>query len=199
MTRYIDLLRERGARRLWIFRTLMATSRTWLSPEHIAALNQIELDFQNATGVMNAYRTYMKNLATPFQSEDNDRIAHERQSMRTKVLSEMAKTLGIRVEQLDIFEGGYVPQGHVDIERQQAAIRRLLSEIADGKRSLPIEVRTSGLPQQLHANEVTSRSRRLRHIDDEVQAERGEGSLHPLHSGRVTQVEHASDLREVPV
>jgi hypothetical protein len=153
MTRYIDHLRERSARRLWIFRTLMATRRTWLSPEHIAALNQVELDFQNATGVMNAYRTYMKNLATPFQPEDNDRVAHERQSMRTKVLSEMAKTLGIRVEQLDIFEGGYVPQGHVDIERQQAAIRRLLSEIADGKRSLPIEVRSGGSPQMLMETE----------------------------------------------
>jgi hypothetical protein len=94
MTRYIDQLRERGARRLWIFRTLMATRRTWLSPEHIAALNQIELDFQNATGVMNAYRMYMRHLATPFEPKDEDRVAHERQSMRTKILSAMAKTLG---------------------------------------------------------------------------------------------------------
>jgi hypothetical protein len=147
MTRYIDQLRERGARRLWIFRTLMATRRTWLSPEHIAALNQIELDFQNATGVMNAYRMYMRHLATPFEPKDEDRVAHEPQSMRTKILSAMAKTLGIRVEQMDIFEGGYVPQGHVNIEREQTAIRKLLSEIADGKRSLPIEVHPAGLQQ----------------------------------------------------
>jgi hypothetical protein len=124
----------------------MATRRSWLSPEHIAALNQIELDFQHAGGVMSAYRTYMKHLATIFDLKDNDRIGHERQSMRTKILSEMAKTLGIRVEQMDIFEGGYVPQGHIDIEREQAAIRRLLSEIADGKRALPIEIRTAELP-----------------------------------------------------
>jgi hypothetical protein len=125
----------------------MATRRTWLSPEHIAALNQIELDFQNATGVMNAYRMYMRHLATPFEPKDEDRVAHERQSMRTKILSAMAKTLGIRVEQMDIFEGGYVPQGHVNIEREQTAIRKLLSEIADGKRSLPIEVHPAGLQQ----------------------------------------------------
>jgi hypothetical protein len=124
----------------------MATRRTFLSPEHIAALNQIELDFQNAPGVMNAYRNYMRHLATPFEPKDNDRVARERQSMRTKILSEMAKTLGIRVEQLDIFEGGYIPQGYIDTEREQAAIRRLLSEIADGKRRLPIEVRTDEIP-----------------------------------------------------
>jgi len=102
ITRYIDQLRERSSRRLWIFGTLMATRRTLVSPEHIAALNQIELDFQSDTGVMNAYRIYMKHLATPFDPKDNDRVARERQSMRTKILSEMAKTLRIRVEQLDI-------------------------------------------------------------------------------------------------
>lgn len=125
----------------------MATRRSWLSPEHISALNQIELDFQKDTEVMTAYRMYMRHLNTPFEPRDNDRIAHERQSLRTKILSEMAKSLGIRVEQLDIFEGGYVPQGHIDIEREQAAIRRLLSEISDGKRALPIEVRDGDLPR----------------------------------------------------
>ena len=143
----------------------MATRRTLVSPEHIAALNQIELDFQSDTGVMNAYRIYMKHLATPFDPKDNDRVARERQSMRTKILSEMAKTLRIRVEQLDI-RGRLCPQGHVDIEREQAAIRKLLSEIADGKRSLPIEVRTSELPQQPHENGVIESLTPLCHVDD---------------------------------
>ena len=91
---------------------------------------------------MAAYKNYMRQLAIPFEPKDTERVTHDRQSLRTKLLSEMARSLGFRVEQLDIFEGGYVPQGHVDIEREQAAIRRLLTEIADGKRSLPIEIRT---------------------------------------------------------
>ncbi len=147
VTRYVDRLREKTARRLSIFRTLMATRRAALSPEHIAALNQVELDFAKDTGVMVAYRNYMRHLSTPFDAKDNDRVAHERQSLRTKILSEMAKSLHIRVEQLDIFEGGYIPQGHIDIEREQTAIRRLLTEIADGKRSFPIEIRAGELPE----------------------------------------------------
>jgi len=142
MTRYIDNLREKRGRRLAIFRTLMATRRSFLSADHIAALNQIELDFQHDSTVMTAYRNYMRQLGTTFDPKDNDRVTQERQSLRTKILSEMAKTLRIHVEQLDIFEGGYIPQGHVDIEQQQAAIRRLFTEIADGKRALPIEVLT---------------------------------------------------------
>ena len=147
MTRYVDRQRDKGTRRLAVFRTLMATRRSYLSLEHISALNQVELEFQKDREVMNAYRRYMGHLSTLFDPKDNDRIARERQSLRTKILSEMAKSLGIHVEQLDIFEGGYVPQGHVDIEREQATIRRLLTEIADGKRSLPIEIRTGVLPQ----------------------------------------------------
>jgi hypothetical protein len=146
VTRYVDRLREKNARRLSIFRTLMATRRTFLSLEHIAALNQIELDFQKDIPVIAAYKNLMIRLNTPFDRTDIDRGTRESQSLRTKLLSEMAKSLGIRVEQLDIFEGGYVPQGHVDIEREQAAIRRLLTEIADGKRSLPIEIRAGELP-----------------------------------------------------
>jgi len=125
----------------------MATRRSFLSLDHISALNQIELDFQKDKAVMDVYATYMKHLGTPFDPKDNDRIARERQSLRTKMLSEMAKALRIHVEQLDIFEGGYVPQRHVDIETEQAAIRHLLVELVEGKRPLPIEIRGGSLPQ----------------------------------------------------
>lgn len=145
VTRYVDWLRERKARRLSIFRALMATRRATLSVEHITALNQIELDFSKVPGVMNTYRNYMRHLKTPFDKKDNDRIGREREGLRTKILSEMAKSLHIHVEQLEIFEGGYIPQGHIDIELEQAAIRRLLTEIADGKRALPIEMKTGKL------------------------------------------------------
>lgn len=146
MTRFVDQLRENNARRLAIFRTLMATRRSFLSMEHIGALNQVELDFQKDKSVMTAYRNYMRHLSTPFDTKDNDRITQERLSLRTKILSEMAKSLRIKVEQLDIFEGGYMPQRYVDIETEQAAIRRLLVELVEGKRPLPIEIRTGELP-----------------------------------------------------
>jgi hypothetical protein len=147
ITRYIDWLREKNARRLAIFRTLMATRRTTLSLDHISALNQVELDFQKDRSVMDAYRAYMRNLSTPFDPKDNDRIAQERQSLRTKILSEMAKVLRIHVEQLDIFEGGYIPQRHVDIETEQSAIRQLLIELVEGKRPLPIQIQAGELPK----------------------------------------------------
>jgi Family of unknown function (DUF6680) len=66
VTRSVDRLREKGARRLSIFRTLMATRRSVLSLEHIAALNQVALDFQKDVRVMTAYKNYMRHVSTPF-------------------------------------------------------------------------------------------------------------------------------------
>jgi hypothetical protein len=96
---------------------------------------------------MDAYRTYMRHLSTPFDPKDNDRIAKERQSLRTKILSEMAKVLHIHVEQLDIFEGGYIPQRHVDIETEQSALRQLIIELVEGKRSFPVQIQQGELPK----------------------------------------------------
>jgi hypothetical protein len=41
-------------------------------------------------------------------------------------------------------------------------------------------------------------SRRARHVDDQPQTESGERSFDMLHSRGVTQVEQATDLRQVP-
>ena len=44
--RQIDLWREQRQRKLWVFKTLMATRGRTLSPEHVQALNMIELEFK---------------------------------------------------------------------------------------------------------------------------------------------------------
>jgi hypothetical protein len=42
----------------------------------------------------------------------------------TKLLSEMAKVLGYNLQQLDVLEGGYYPQGFFDIETEEQDSRR---------------------------------------------------------------------------
>jgi len=54
---------------------------------------------------------------------------------------EMAKTLRIKIEQLEILGGGYYSEGAAQVQMAQASALRLLAEIADGKRTLPISVK----------------------------------------------------------
>jgi hypothetical protein len=68
------------------------------------------------------------------------RLGEERQRLLVKLLHAMAKALDFKIEQLEIFEGGYTPQGWADIEVEQTAIRRFAAQLAAGKRVLPIGV-----------------------------------------------------------
>ncbi len=120
----------------------MATRRAVLSPEHVSALNLIEIEFHRNSHVISAWKAYFRNLSTRFEPKDTEKVTRERQALLTKLLSEMAKALRIRIEQLDIFEGGYIPQGAVDIEQQDVEFRNLVMDIFSGKRSIPIEIRS---------------------------------------------------------
>ncbi|MDE2314976.1 MAG: hypothetical protein KGK06_01085, partial [Xanthomonadaceae bacterium] len=45
VTRYLDNKKEVRERQLWIFKTLMATRASSMSPHHVEALNRIDLEF----------------------------------------------------------------------------------------------------------------------------------------------------------
>ena len=67
----------------------------------------------------------------------NVRIGQERYSLLSKLLHAIGKDLGFKIEQLEIFEGGYTPQGWGAVEDEQTAVRRLFTDIALGRRMFP--------------------------------------------------------------
>ena len=54
----------------------------------------------------------------------------------TKLLSEMARLLGYKLQQLDVLDGGYYPEGLADMEAEQQAVRRALIQVLNGNRPL---------------------------------------------------------------
>jgi hypothetical protein len=55
----------------------------------------------------------------------------------------MTSVMNIKIPELDILDGGYNPQGVVDLEAEQKAIRVLLTEIAKGNRAFPVEIQNN--------------------------------------------------------
>lgn len=157
---WLERRRERRSRRLDIFRTLMRTRRTPMWPEHVGALNLVEIDFYKSPTVINAWKALFRHLGTPHPRHANEelregmpeqelrerdqrygqRIAEERQRLLSKLLHAIGRELGFRIEQLEIFEGGYSPQGWGTIEDEQTVVRRMFAEIALGRRMFPIGV-----------------------------------------------------------
>ena len=52
----------------------------------------------------------------------------------------MARVLNFRIEQLEIFEGGYTPQGWHDESTEQALVRRFVIDLYAGKVAMPVVV-----------------------------------------------------------
>lgn len=136
VTRYVDAIREKQSRRLDIFKTLMKTRGTRLNYEHVGALNLVEIEYYKEPRVLDALERYFQHL--------NDAASpnnwHQKSNhLFTKLLSEMARSLGYEIEQLQILTGGYAPQGWEDNERRQTVLQEKLIAFLDGKISLPIQ------------------------------------------------------------
>jgi hypothetical protein len=145
--------------RMDIFRTLMRTRRTPMFPEHVGALGLVEIEFAKDKEVIGAWRDLFNHLGAehPCKRDEVMEVANqedagerdhrysirlhlERQSLLAKVLHAVANSLGFKIDQLEIFEGGYTPQGWSDTEGDQTAIRRFAAQLATGRRVLPIAV-----------------------------------------------------------
>ena len=160
VSRILDNGKERKARQMDIFRTLMRTRRTPIWADHVGALNLVEIEFKDNPTIIAAWTALFEHFgAKHVRGPDeeitaglnqgeigqrhrrfDDRLATERQKLLAKLLHAIAKKLRFDAEQLEIFEGGYTPQGWEDVELEQRAIRRYIVDLYLGRRMLPVGV-----------------------------------------------------------
>jgi hypothetical protein len=139
VTRYVDNKRFNQVRQMDVFRTLMRTRMMRLNPDHVGALNLVEIEFYGEKAVIEAWKAYWAHLRKPVPGESQQQnVFQERNGLLTKLLDAMAKALNFNMEQLDIFEGGYAPQGWIDNEQDMRLLRTLLLDILSGKRGIPV-------------------------------------------------------------
>lgn len=140
VTRLIDWLRDKKQRRLDLFKVMMRTRRTRLSPDHIGALNLVEIEFYKDDKVLNALKLYFQHLsARNLRNGDAGIWLQEGDHLFTKLLSSMARALGYEIEQLEILTGGYAPQAWENDEKSLRDMRQKMIELLDGKRAIPIK------------------------------------------------------------
>ena len=80
-----------------------------------------------------------KNRRRPLRKTRKTLSEKKRDALLTKLIDEIAKSLKFRVEQLDILEGNYVPQGWNDDDWEQRLVRRGLIEVLHGRRPLTVQ------------------------------------------------------------
>jgi hypothetical protein len=137
--RWIDVHRERRKARDQLFRSLMATRGAILSPEHVRALNLIELEFgksQSQRQIIEAWRAYLTHLNT--KMSDDEAWGNKRVDLLVEMLHEMANYLGYPFDKTQIRTSAYAPVAHSTLEEEGDQIRKLFVKLLRGESALAI-------------------------------------------------------------
>ena len=146
--KFIENRKAATDRKMQIFRTLMATRMTPLSPLHVEALNMIDIEFHKDKRIVDTWRSLLDNFASyPQDPEDPNYTtmltsrAEKSIELLTDLLYEMSKVLNYNFDKVHLIKrGAYIPKGHADIESENQFLRRSLMGLFLGSKSLPIHI-----------------------------------------------------------
>jgi hypothetical protein len=140
VSEFVHLRRERRQRRMQVFRTLMSTRASGLAPEHVQALNMIDIEFHGSDSkskaVLTAWKAYLDHLNNA--QNESSVWGSKREDLFVELLFEMARHLGYDFDKTHIRRTSYFPKGFGDLELDQHAIRKGLAGILSGHASFPI-------------------------------------------------------------
>jgi hypothetical protein len=126
-----------------IFRVLLATRRTAINPEHVNALNLIEIEFYGVSEIIAGWSNYHKHLNSapadrPMTASESKAFENTRNDLLAKLLFAIGRFLGFTMSEIDIRNGGYAPQGWLDSENRASAMQAYVLDLASGRRALPV-------------------------------------------------------------
>ena len=143
----IESIKETRARKMQIFKALMATRATPLSPIHVEALNMIDIEFYKNKKVVEAWKLLNDSFSSyptdPQQKNYDAQLlscSEKSYDFRIDLLYEMSKVLGYNFDKVLLKRGCYTPKGHGDMELEQHFIRRGLANLLWGRSPLPVTV-----------------------------------------------------------
>jgi len=138
--------RERRRRKSRVFRELMVTRSTVLSPRHVEALNGIQVEFSSREPtekqVIDAWQNYINHL-----NNHNDSSAWSAQTpeLLAELLLQMAICLGYHdFNKARIKSEAYTPRYFAEIEAEQNDLRKAAVEVFRGRQQLKVAVTEQG-------------------------------------------------------
>lgn len=156
--RLVDIAREKRAKRMRVFYTLMSTRANKVSHSHVEALNMIDIEFygrrifgirfqsRSHKAVTNSWKTYNDHLNDRNRFNNFDVWLEKCDDLFAALLYNISQALGYDFDEVQIKRDCYKPIAHGDSENQQAIVMKGLSEVFSGKRRIPIEVQQEPSP-----------------------------------------------------
>lgn len=147
----IERATERWNAKKRVFYSLMATRAARVAPDHVQALNMIDLEFgKGRWGIWSArdkevtrrWRIYADHLDTPFSDDPSSlRSWVDRgDEYFTDLLEAMAKALGYDFDKVQLKRGIYHPRAHTEADWRRETFEKALLRIVTGEDALPVRL-----------------------------------------------------------
>ncbi len=158
--RWIERSKEQKRRKIHIFETLMATRAARTSPNHVMALNAIDLAFNPGTPkekhVLEAWRIYFDHLSnTPDATKDPDTYKQRQETWNQKnedlfvaLLKALSDCLDYQFDEVQLRRGVYYPVAHGEADAAQWLIRDGLVKLLTGQFHIPMDVKSMPFSQE---------------------------------------------------
>src|SRR5262249_6112697 len=129
----------------------MATRRTAISQEHVAAINLIEVEYHGVKPVIEAWSNYLTHLNSAYSgpgatADQLKRWEERRAELLSLLLVKIAEHLGMSKGELEVLHGGYAPQGWLDRENRITQVQDYVVRLSEGRAVVPIAVATASSP-----------------------------------------------------
>lgn len=152
--KWIEVAREHRARKLRVFTQLMATRAARLSPEHVQAINMIDLVFYGSftfgihrrtrkeQAILDAWKEYHDNLCGGVDLTETQQQTHytQRNELFINMLYAISQDVGFTFDRVQLKRGAYTPIAHEEIEADQNALRKVLLNALSGASPLSMNV-----------------------------------------------------------
>lgn len=140
-TEWIRRSYEARQRRIQVFRTLMSTRASRLSPTHVEALNLIDIEFDSQKGadkaVVEAWKLYHSHLNDQSYT-DAEAWSKRTEQLLVDLLHAMSRRLNYPFDKAHIQNSSYYPKGYGEIELDQHLTRKALIEVLEGRAPLNV-------------------------------------------------------------
>ncbi len=176
VSQWLDRARDKRNRQVEVFRTLMTTRRSRMAPDHIKALNMLDVEFsgndRKEREVVDAWKAYLDHLNDSSMSAEVWGTRGD--DLFVDLIYAVANAVGYEFDKTHLRRSAYYPRGYGEAEWDVQQIRSGFREVLEGKRSIPVWVDGSGLenPVQSPLAGPQSLSRSIEEEDEESAAGR---------------------------
>lgn len=148
----VEAFRERRGRKTRLFEQLMATRASRVAPEHVRALNMIDLVFYgerifgilrrsgNEQRVLDSWKEYLDHLNNRGPEDQLSQWVVKGEELFTNLLYAAAEDIGFKFDRVQLKRGSYSPIAHGELEAEQAEIRQATLALVTGKHALNMNV-----------------------------------------------------------